>query len=96
MVHDALWRHPGLEFFDVSLWCALTFCARDRDRCTPTDASLAGLLGVSVPTVQRGLRRLEAASFITRETAGEDRTIILSPDGDGAPMAFGLKVVRAG
>jgi hypothetical protein len=96
MVSDSLWTHPDLEFFDVSLWCALTLHARGRDRCTPTDASLAGMLKVSVPTVQRGLRRLEGASFITRETVADDRVIVLHPEGDGRAAIFELRVMNAG
>ena len=91
MISDKLWLHPGIEFFDLGLWCALSFCARGRDRCTATDASLAEMLGVSIPTVQRGLRRLEAASFITRETTAEERTVILNSEGDGQPVIFELK-----
>src|SRR5215213_4473142 len=91
MISDKLWLHPGIEFFDLGLWCALSFCARGRDRCTPADASLAEMLGVSIPTVQRGLRRLEAASFLMRETTGEERTIILKPEGDGQAVAYELK-----
>jgi DNA-binding MarR family transcriptional regulator len=54
------------------------------------------MLKVSVPTVQRGLRRLEGASFITRETVADDRVIVLHPEGDGRAAIFELRVMNAG
>jgi hypothetical protein len=96
MISDKLWMHPNIEFFDLGLWCALTFSARGRESTNVADAKLAEMLDVSVPTIQRGMRRLEGASFITRQYDGDVRTISLIPEGDGQAVAFELKVAQTG
>jgi predicted transcriptional regulator len=94
MIPDRMWLHHEVKDFDLRLWCSLLFLARGRNHCNPTDSVLAEKLGCSVQTVQRGLLRLERASFIEREMEGRDRTLTLKPEGDAQPMPeFGLRVV---
>jgi Mn-dependent DtxR family transcriptional regulator len=87
MIPDRMWLHPEVKDFDLRLWCGLSFLARDRDYCTPTDAVLAEKLGCSVQTVQRGLTRLDRAGFVRREMDGRDRLLRLKPEGTGEPIA---------
>jgi CTP-dependent riboflavin kinase len=97
MVPDRLWLHEGIKPFDIRLWCALTFFARDREWCDPTDAVLAEKLSVSVQTVQRGLKNLEAAQFVGREMRGRERFLTLRPEGNGEPIAeYTLRLARSG
>jgi CTP-dependent riboflavin kinase len=96
MVSDKLWMHPEIEFFDLGLWCALTFAARGQPETAIADAKLAEMLEVSVPTIQRGLKRLERASFIERQYNGEVRTITIHPEGNGEEQTFGLRIAKAG
>jgi CTP-dependent riboflavin kinase len=97
MVPDRLWLHEDIKPFDIRLWCALTFFARDRDWCDPTDAVLADKLGVSIQTVQRGLKNLETAQFVQREMKGRERFLNLHPEGNGEPVAeYTLRLARSG
>lgn len=94
MVPDRLWTHQALQPLDVRLWCALSFFARERGHCEPTDADLADKLGSSQQTIRRGLLRLEEAEFITRTMDGRTRVITLNTEGDGQPIeAFTLRVM---
>lgn len=86
MVPDRLWLDPRVKPFDIRLWCALAFFARDRGLCMPTDATLAEKLGVSDRTIRRGLRGLEDAGFVRAGMEGRERVIRLTPDGDGQPI----------
>lgn len=96
MVPDALFAHPDLEPQDIKTWCFLCLYARSRDRCTPTDRSLAEDMGVVERTVKRSLTRLEKTGFIRRERRGPERTIYLAPEGRAdAPAPFTLKLLSA-
>jgi transcription initiation factor IIE alpha subunit len=97
MVPDSLWADQGVKDFDVRLWCVLNFYARGRDHCEPTDASIAATMGVSIATVKRGLMRLEAANYITRNHDDDDnRSISLSTKDSGdTPQVFTLRVAQS-
>ena len=83
MIPDRLWLHPGIKDFDLRLWCALWFFARDRSHCFETDAAIAEKMGVSIKTVQRGLCNLERGEFLKREMLGRERRLDLQAQGDG-------------
>ncbi len=93
MIPDRLWLNSGIKDFDLRLWCCLWFHARDRGHCFETDAQIAETMGVSIKTVQRGLRNLERGEFLTREMVGRERRLNLRPEGDGQPIPeFALRL----
>jgi DNA-binding Lrp family transcriptional regulator len=71
--HD-LTADPGLSPTDVRVAAALLFWAREKALCWPCDRSIAERVGRSIGTVQRSLRRLEAAGWIVREKTSTNRT----------------------
>lgn len=80
MIPDALWQHPDLELIDIKVWCALLLHARDADRITTTNASLARSAETSAATLKRSLSRLSAVGFIRVEGETHKRVIHLVPD----------------
>jgi DNA-binding transcriptional MocR family regulator len=71
--HD-LSADPRLSPTDVRVAAALLYWARSQADCWPADRSIAARAGRSVGTIQRSLRRLEAAGWIAREKSAENRT----------------------
>ena len=71
--HDLV-ADPRLSPTDVRVAAALLFWARSKAVCWPADRSIGSRVGRSVGTVQRSLRRLEAAGWITREKSTANRT----------------------
>jgi hypothetical protein len=71
--HD-LAADPRITPTDKTLLLALTFWARDKDRCWPADASIARRIGRSEATVQRRLLHLEALGIIRRQKTDNNRT----------------------
>lgn len=94
---DVMWADASLKDFDIRLWCVLSFYARGRDHCDPTDASIAATMGVSVATVKRGLMRLEAAGFLDRRHDSDgNRTIFFTTqNSDRTPQVFRLRVAQS-
>jgi Helix-turn-helix domain len=71
--HD-LSADPRLSPTDVRVAAALLFWARSKADCWPADRSIAARAGRSVGTIQRSLRRLEAAGWIAREKTNANPT----------------------
>src|SRR4051794_28849174 len=59
---------------DVRVAAALCYWARGKPHCWPSDATIGRRVGRSPGTVQRCLRRLEAAGWIARERTDANRT----------------------
>ncbi len=97
MVADVMVHDSRLKDFDIRLWCILGWYARGRDHCEPTDASIAGTMGVSVATVQRGLMRLETAGFLERrhDFDGNRSIFLTTQDSDQTPQVFRLRVAQS-
>jgi DNA-binding Lrp family transcriptional regulator len=60
---------PRLTPTDKALLLALTFWARSKDHCWPSDASIGLRIGRSEATVQRRLKQLETLGLIRRQRA---------------------------
>jgi DNA-binding Lrp family transcriptional regulator len=71
--HDLV-ADPRLTPTDVRVASALMFWARSKAECWPSDRTIGKRVGRSPGTVQRSLRRLEAAGWIRREKTGANRT----------------------
>ena len=71
--HDLVADHR-LSPTDVRVAAALMFWARGKDHCWPSDGTIGARVGRSPGTVQRSLRRLEAAGWIAREKTTANRT----------------------
>jgi DNA-binding Lrp family transcriptional regulator len=71
--HDLV-ADPRLTPTDVRIAAALMFWARGKDHCWPSDRTIGARVGRSPGTVQRSLRRLEAAGWIRREKTAANRT----------------------
>lgn len=97
MVPDSMWSDDRVKDFDIRLWCVLNFYARGRDRCEPTDSSVAATMSVSVATVKRGLQRLEAAGWIIRQhDQADNRTIFFTTQENAqTSKVFRLRVAQA-
>lgn len=88
-VPDMIWRDRALKDFDIRLFCALRFYARNKPDCWPSNGMIADLMGVSESTIKRGLARLEQAGYLTREQGGNGRVLTLAseePDADSSPV----------
>jgi DNA-binding Lrp family transcriptional regulator len=71
--HDLV-ADPRLTPTDVRIAAALLYWARSKASCWPSDATIGKRVGRSPGTVQRSLRRLEAAGWIAREKTAANRT----------------------
>jgi hypothetical protein len=80
MIPDSLWQHVDAELVDLKVWCALSMHARDRDRITSTNASLANSAEISMATLKRSLARLTKMGFIKVEGETTRRVLHLCPD----------------
>lgn len=71
--HDVA-ADPRLTPTDVSVLLALTFWARSKDHCWPSDKSVGVRVGRSPATVQRRLQHLESLGLIRRIKSDSNRT----------------------
>jgi hypothetical protein len=65
---------PRLSPTDVRVLLALTFWARGKASCWPSDRSIGTRIGRSPGTVQRSLRRLEGLGLIERRKTSDNAT----------------------
>jgi DNA-binding Lrp family transcriptional regulator len=71
--HDLV-ADPRLTPTDVRVAAALLYWTRSKAVCWPSDATIGRRVGRSPGTVQRSLRRLQAAGWIRREKTTANRT----------------------
>lgn len=71
--HDVA-ADPRLTPTDLAVLVALTYWARAKDHCWPSDRSIGLRIGRSIPTVQRRLRHLETVGLVERIETAENRT----------------------
>jgi hypothetical protein len=93
MIPDGLWQHPEVELIDLKVWCALSLHARDRDRISSTNASLARSADTSLATLKRSLGRLAKMGFIALEGETTRRIIHLRPNAQ--TMEYGLRLAHS-
>ena len=71
--HDVA-ADPRLTPTDVAVLVALTYWARAKDHCWPSDRSIGLRVGRSALTVQRRLRHLQSVGLVERIESAENRT----------------------
>ena len=71
--HDVA-ADPRLTPTDLAVLVALTYWARAKDHCWPSDRSIGLRIGRSIPTVQRRLRHLETVGLVERVETTTNRT----------------------
>jgi DNA-binding MarR family transcriptional regulator len=70
--------HNVLEHVDIAVYALLKAHARFKGECHPSLERLAKLAGCSVSTIQRSLKRLEAAGHIQRKTHTKGKIFLLT------------------
>jgi DNA-binding MarR family transcriptional regulator len=70
--------HNVLEHLDIAVYALLKAHARFKGECHPSLERLAKLAGCSVSTVQRSLKRMEAAGHIQRKTHTKGKIFLLT------------------